>query len=343
MLRHRATWLIVALWAVLVPALAPAVAQTPKPKPADGPRAIAITSQPILSFDSRDQSATRFGKLAFRGGLELKSPDKAFGGISGLHIMADGRKFIAVTDRGNWLRGEIRYDGIKPAGIVNAEMAPMLDVRGRPLARRGWYDTEAMAADGGTLFVGIERVQRIVRFDYGRDGLKARGKPVPVPEAFRKLPSNKGIEGLVYVPRGERLAGTLIVFTERGLDAAGNHTAFLLGGPTPGSISLPRYRDFDISDAALLPPGDILVLERRFTWVEGIGIRIRRIALAQIKPGALVDGPEIFSANMVHQVDNMEGLAVHRSGADTVLTLVSDDNFSPIQRTLLLQFTLAEE
>jgi hypothetical protein len=39
----------------------------------------------------------------------------------------------------------------------------------------------------------------------------------------------------------------------------------------------------------------------------------------------------------------MEGLAVHRSAAgDVVLTLVSDDNFSPVQRTLLLQFTLLE-
>ena len=72
------------------------------------------------------------------------------------------------------------------------------------------------------------------------------------------------------------------------------------------------------------------------------GSKDRRIPLAQIKPGALVDGPVIFDADLSHQVDNMEGLAVHRSGADTVLTMVSDDNFSAIQRTLLLQFTLVE-
>jgi len=334
MLRHVTTWLIVALWAVLAPATAQA------PRAIDGPRAVTIKSQPVLSFDVRDQSATRFGKLVFRGGIELTSPDKAFGGLSSLHVMPDGRKFIAATDRGSWLRGEIRYDGVKPERIVNAEMAPMLDANGKPLARRGWYDTEALAANGGTLYVGIERVQRIVRFDYGKHGLKARAKPIPVPAAFRKLLSNQGIEGLVYVPRGQRLAGTLIAFAERGLDAAANHTAFLLGGPTPGTFTLRRYRDFDISDSALLPPDDLLLLERRFTWVEGVGIRVRRIALAQIKPGALIDGPEIFSANMTHQVDNMEGLAVHRSGADTVLTMVSDDNLSKLQRTLLLQFTL---
>jgi hypothetical protein len=47
---------------------------------------------------------------------------------------------------------------------------------------------------------------------------------------------------------------------------------------------------------------------------------------------------------MGHQIDNMEGLAVHRaSDGAIVLTLISDDNFSPLQRTVLLQFTLSGE
>ena len=47
---------------------------------------------------------------------------------------------------------------------------------------------------------------------------------------------------------------------------------------------------------------------------------------------------------MGYQIDNMEGIGVHRTAEDeTVLTLISDDNFSPIQRTLLLQFTLVGE
>ena len=337
MLRHGATWLIVALLAVL----APAAAQSPQP--ADGARRIEVRAQQITAFDVRDASARRFGMLEFRGGLELTSPDKAFGGLSAIHVAQDGRRFIAATDRGNWLRGEIRYDGERPVGIADAELAPMLGPDGKPLARRRWYDTESMAADGGTLYVGIERVNRIVRFDYGKHGLKARAETVTLPPAIAKLPNNKGIEGLVYVPRKQPLGGTLIAFAERALDAAGNHTAFLIGGPRPGSFTLRRYRDFDVSDAAMLPSGDLLVLERRFTWVEGVGIRIRRIPMAQIKPGALVDGTMIFSADMGHQIDNMEGLAVHQSGGATVLTLVSDDNFSAIQRTLLLQFRLIDD
>jgi hypothetical protein len=39
----------------------------------------------------------------------------------------------------------------------------------------------------------------------------------------------------------------------------------------------------------------------------------------------------------------MEGIDVHVTAeGETVLTMISDDNFSFIQRTLLLQFTLVE-
>jgi hypothetical protein len=93
----------------------------------------------------------------------------------------------------------------------------------------------------------------------------------------------------------------------------------------------------------LLPDGDLLILERKFSWLEGVGIRIRRIELGSLAPGALVDGPAIFNADLGQEVDNMEGIDVHvTEEGETVLTMISDDNFSPIQRTLLLQFTLVE-
>jgi hypothetical protein len=70
---------------------------------------------------------------------------------------------------------------------------------------------------------------------------------------------------------------------------------------------------------------------------------MRRIALGEIKPGAVVDGPVLFDVDLGYEIDNMEGLSVHRSaGGEVVLTLISDDNFSAVQRTLLLQFALAE-
>jgi hypothetical protein len=91
----------------------------------------------------------------------------------------------------------------------------------------------------------------------------------------------------------------------------------------------------------LLPSGDLLILERKFSWLAGVGIRIRRIRLQSVAPGAVVDGPSIFDADLGQEVDNMEGIDAHvTDDGDTVLTMVSDDNFSLLQRTLLLQFTL---
>ena len=165
-----------------------------------------------------------------------------------------------------------------------------------------------------------------------------------LPPAWRKqLPSNKGLEALMVVPKNLPLAGTLIALSERGLDADGNIIAFLIGGKTPGQFSLRRTDKFEVSDGVLLPSGDLLVLERKFSWLSGIGIRIRRIPLKSVGPGALVDGPAIFEADLGHEVDNMEAIDVHVTPeGDTVLTLVSDDNFSMIQRNLLMQFTLVE-
>jgi hypothetical protein len=164
---------------------------------------------------------------------------------------------------------------------------------------------------------------------------------VPLPPAARKLPYNRGLEALVMVPKGLPLAGTLIALSERGLDHDGNLMAFLIGGPSPGQFSVRRSNNFDVSDAVLLPSGELLVLERKFSWLAGIGIRIRRIALKSVAPGAVVDGPSIFDADLGHEIDNMEGIDAHVTAeGETVLTMVSDDNFSMIQRTLLLQFTL---
>jgi hypothetical protein len=309
----------------------------------DAPAKIEITAHPIAAFDPREPQRVRFGALTFRGGLSLSSTHAHFGGLSAIRVAADGARFLSVSDKGRWLRGRIVYDGTRPVGITEAEMAPVLGVDGKPLAARGWYDTESIAEDDGIVWLGIERVNRIVKFDIGKHGLLARGEPIPVPPGIQRLPNNKGLECLVFVPRSLPLGGTLMAISERGLDRDGNIQAFLLGGPSPGEFSVKRLGDFDVSDCAITPNGDLLLLERSFSRLNGVGMRIRRVPLAEVKPGATIDGPALIEADMNFQIDNMEGLSVHRAADGAlVLTLISDDNFSIIQRTLLLQFTLAE-
>ncbi len=321
----------------------------PAPQPAPealtplAPASIQVNALPIASFDLRDRSHTTYGKLRYRSGLALTSPWRGFGGLSALRVDESGERFIALSDKGAWFTGRIVYRGVEMTGLADVETAPVLGPDGLPITTRKWFDTESLARDGGALYVGIERVNQILRFDFARDGVRAQGQPLVLPPALRKLPFNRGLEALVVVRKGLPLAGTLIAISERGLDAAGNIVGALLGGPKPGAFSVRRTENFDVSDAATLPSGDILLLERKFAWLAGTGVRIRRIALAQVAPGAVLDGPTIFSADLGDEIDNLEGLDVHvTADGETVLTMISDDNFSPLQRTLLLQFTLLD-
>ena len=341
MLKRR-RWLAAAAAILLVCAAGYAVARSMRAT--DAPERIVITTRPILSFDLRDPSRQRFGALEFRGGLDLTSPSRAFGEISAIRLDADGARFIAVSDRGSWLRGRIVYDGTRPAAIADAEIAPILGADGRPLAARGWHDAESIAQDGGTLYVGLERVQQIVRFDYGRDGLLARGTPIPVPPDFATLDHNKSLECLAIVPPGLPGAGTLIAVTEHSLDKDGNHRAFLLKGAEVGRFAVKRSDGFDVSDCEVLAPAGFLLLERRYSLARGPAIRIRRLQLSQLVSDALVDGAVLMEADLGQQIDNMEGIALHRNArGETIVTIISDNNFALVQRTLLLQFALVGE
>jgi hypothetical protein len=316
------------------------------------PTRIEVRSTPITDFDNRDPAKVRFGALEFRGGLALTTSFEPFGGISAIHIEPDGSRFLAVTDRGSWLRGRIVYRDGRPDGVADIEMAPILGADGRPLAAQGWYDVESMTERDGLIYLGIERVQKIVRFDFRRDGFLARAESVGVPADFATLSANKGPECLTAAPKQSPLGGKLITVSERSLDGAGNLRAYALDGKTVGDVvddravrfSVKRSDDFEVSDCVILPPGDLLLLERRYSPARGVGMRMRRVPLAAIKDGATVDGAIMIDVDLAYQIDNMEGMALHRNAAgETVITLVSDDNFSAIQRNLLLQFVLVGE
>ena len=283
--------------------------------------------------------------LDFRGGLVLTSTFKEFGGISSINVAPDGANFIAATDRSWWLRGRITYAGTRPTGIAAAEMAPMLGPDGRTLARAALVRHRG---DGARRQHDLCRHRarapdRAVRFRQGGPHWRA-ARPIEVPAAFRSFPSNGSIEALAFVPRGSaRSAARLIAIAERGRDRAGDHLAFLIGGPRPGQFTIKRKNDYDVSDATVLPGGDSSSWSASSAGPPASTSACAGLPIAEIRPGALVDGPVLIEADLGQQIDNMEGISVHRAGGETVLTLISDNNFSALQRTLLLQFSLVQE
>lgn len=320
-------------------AAGPAAAQSRR---MSAPAAIRIQATPLNGFRIGDRTRRRFGTFTFRGGLELRADHPAFGGFSGLWRSPDGTRLVALTDNAAWLTANVRAgeDG-RPLGLDDALLAPVLGASGRPLIRSDLFDTEGLAMADGRAYVCVERAQQVLRFDFGRQGVAARAQAVPTPAAMRALPRNQGLEAIAISPRNGPLGGGLVTIAERSERADDFTRGWIVGGSRAGTFTLARSADFDITDMALLPGGDYLVLERRFGWLRGLSVRIRRIAGSSLLPGARVDGPVLFEADLASEIDNFEGISVHRGAqGETLVTLISDDNFSNLQRTLMIVLAL---
>ena len=301
------------------------------------PLPIEVTATPLPKFDLTGR--TRFGVLEYRGGVVLSSSASAFGGISGMVVSTDGAGILAITDNGMWLTGRIDSEGDRPTGLSSATMTPMLGDEGR-LDRIGRRDVESLARTADGYVVGIERVQEIWAFA-GADPLLSKGKKIVSGGELAKLDSNSGVEALMAGPSG------LIAVAEHSPDDPKILPGFLfapMAKPQPsGSFVIERIDEFDATDMALADDGMVYLLERRFDLLRGVAMRIRRFPLTAIVPGAIIKGEVLIEANRLASIDNMEALAIHRNPAgELILTLMSDDNFSAIQRTILLRFAVMQ-
>jgi len=339
----------IVLAALLLLRAAPAEAEGKPEKLVSSPQPMAVHAEPITSFDKLSSGRTRFGKLEWIGGVRLLTEDKMFGGLSGIALDEDGAGFVAVSDAGLWLTGKLTYDNGRPTGMTNVRVGPLKALDGSLLARDRDRDAEAVVLTDGTtargrLLVSFEQNHRIGAFDIGPDGVSAPKSYIRPDTRRGRMSALSGFEA-IEVLRGGRYKGATIAFAERLHDAEGRHTGWLWAKGKWQPFSLTDIGGFDITEAAALPDGGLMLLERRFRWTEGVKMRIRRIAASDIAPGARLDGEVLLEATMAQAIDNMEGLAVHedRNGA-LILTVLSDDNYNPaLQKTLLLQFRLEEE
>ncbi|MBA4791965.1 MAG: esterase-like activity of phytase family protein [Rhizobiales bacterium] len=304
------------------------------------PIPISVSATPIATFRPNSQD-TRFGKLEFRGGVRLTSDFAGFGGISGFVLEPGGRNFVALTDAGVFLKGALVTEGDRPVGLTDVMAAAMLDEKGRIQATRGRGDAEALAVAPDAVYVTFEDINELWSYP-GPDPLGKTGVPVPVPPGVKKLRQNLGLEALVYVP-GPPMTGALIAIGEQGATASDDLPGFIISGPTPGSFTVRKSGVFSATDAALGPKGELFLLERSFSPAAGVAMQLRRFRLADVKPGAVLEGDILLTADMGFEIDNMEGLSVTvNAKGETLFTIVSDDNFSPLQRTILLRFALVE-
>lgn len=287
---------------------------------------------------------TIFGAFEFIGGLEFTSASGLLGGMSAIRFIDDSERFIGVMDTGRWYTGRLRRDedGV-PAGFDAFAVDDMRSAAGVVDEHKWLVDAEGLAHDGDSAFVSYERSHRIERFslDDMPGGAARETIDFVIPEA--ELRHNRGMEALAGSPDNSPLEGSLVVVTERSINQAGDIFAAVVSGPREGVFFVRRDPPFDVTDGDFLPNGDLLLLERRFDLVSGVGMRIRRIEGETIAPGETVDGDVLLEADFDYQIDNMEGLDVFTTaGGEIHIVLVSDDNHSLLQRNLLLEFRLVD-
>ena len=309
-------------------------------------RAESITVSALpLDFNRENPEQKEFGKLIYRGGVSLFASDAHFGGYSAIALDASGKTMLAISDAGIWLRAKLDYDGRMIKGMSDAVIGPVLGQDGKPLRDDKLRDSEGLTLiegnpSSGTAYVSFERNHRILRYPFTVEDFGPPNGQLKLPPEAKRLSSNSGIEGLALL-RGGKLRGTLVALPERLTTKSGDLQIWLIGGPAPGSATLKSIGGFDITDAAPLPDGGLVVLERRFRYSEGVQMRLRRIRSNELTAGATILGETLLEATDRYNIDNMEGIATHRGpSGETVITLISDDNFSALQRTMILQFAL---
>lgn len=292
-----------------------------------------------LELNPTAPAEARLGQLDYLGGLILASGEGGFGGYSGITVDADGAGLWAIADTGHWLRLEFRLgDNGAPVDVAAARILPLRDANGEPITRKSLSDAESLRLlSDGRWLVSFERAHRL--WFYDRPGGVATGTLL-APPALAQQPDNGGVEAVAAFANGD-----LLLFSEEMAAANGTNTA--VGGNATWlwrngawhNLVWPARDDFKPTDAVALDNGDVIVLERYYMPVIGPKARLQRIPAAAIQPDAALKAEPLAEWAAPVSVDNMESLDVRRMPDGSLwLYVMSDDNESRLQRTLLMVF-----
>lgn len=258
-----------------------------------------------------------------------QEPGERFGGFSGLVVEDGGTRFLTISDRGSWATGSFeRSDGQLRAAHLD-DIGPLHEISGAPVGGIN-FDAEGLARDAeGGAWVSFEGFHRVRRYDR-IDGPAA---PEPSHPDFPRLQFNSGLEALAIAADD-----TVYAIPERSGRLDRPFPVYRLrDGHWDKPWQVRRDGSFLVSDADFGPEGDLYLVEREFSWLGGFRTRVRRFTPG---PEGLGDEVTLLETNR-GELDNMEGISVWRDAAGaTRVTLISDDNFFPLQQTIFAEYVL---
>lgn len=294
---------------------------------------IFAETQPV-TLNPQDATQEGIGELIFRGGLEIAPGEEEIGGISGLTWHED--RLYAVSDDGHWMTIEPDEIDGRLIDLLTVERGRLLDERGRRLKGKDDSDAEAIerVAMGGWM-VAFERNHRILYYE----DLNSSGTSVSEAEAASALAlvqnaePNAGLETLSFG------LDAFIACAERARVGEANCVRVSEGATTGFELPAPpelAEHGGAPTDATCLEDGTCFVLFRSYREEEG-----NRAAIVRLPPEGDPETLAVFTAPLT--LDNFEGLAVREQFGRTYLYIVSDNNFSDDQRTLLMKFEIKVE
>lgn len=286
-----------------------------------------------LALNESDQERTQVGALTFLNAWELRSDNSNFGGISAL-VVTNEKRFLAVSDAGTLIGFTLGHT----KRMANGFIADLPGAFGENIDYRD-RDSEGMAYDpaSGRIWISYEARHAVRRLSpsIGRiDGIKRL--------TFTKgWKANGGVEAIARLRDGRFV---LIAETHQRPD--GSNSAYLYSGDPieAGSQATPfGYRAPDgyrPTDATTLPDGRLLILNRRIGLPDGFSAKLAILDPADIEADKATAPQIIATLASPLLVDNMEGLAITQEGGRIIVWMISDNNFTALQRTILMKFAL---
>lgn len=327
--------------------------------PGAGVETFAPTLRPIAIEDRWMGGVDTSGPLSLVAMAELvtgrtdPSVPATVGGLSSLQARTVSRDgvvtFLAVSDQGNLVQFSAALPGATPGPASQALLrsgfiAPLRDGRGQPLAGDREIDAEGLARLPRGWMVSLERHHRVLKVDEASVMMGGASTPGPRITGFDGIEPNGGMEALARLPDGRMLASA-----EYGPGAAGEQGTrlappyWVFAADQKGEVRpTGRFANtmlFGITEARA--QGDALwLLKREYDPV----VRLTSVLVETCPlPGVLAGQPvctRLMRLAPPFPTDNFEGMEFVRDPRDGALwmALLSDDNFSKDQRTLLLWF-----
>ena len=283
-----------------------------------------------FSYDFSSDKTDTFGSIRI---LDVKTLDFdtlneiEFKGISAL-AYDEKRGLFALSDFGYLYRLNLNIKNEKIKEIVLKEAYVLSSKKGKKLKKKK-RDAEGMQFSEDGLIISFERHPKISLFNFKGRKIKNFDLPKKLQDIKHYQKKNRALEALVVHPKFG-----LITAPEAPLKNQDKKVHTLYSKTKTWKFKA----SYKITALELLPDNNLLVLERKFSYLQGYKISLKKVNIMQCKKEfCLTETLAVFKSKDGFNLDNFEGLTHIK---DNLYLMISDDNDNPFQETLLVLFEL---